>query len=206
MILERLSNVSYERVFDQLQHEIFKRTGEKAALTAVIVGPRTSPHSANLTAHLGVTLASKDQNDVLIVDANVQDQHLSQRFEAHSAAGFWELCAETKDLMSFVRETAIRRLHLLACGDTSGPPGSPERSVVELVHSFRNHFPFTFMDGGSLETPTTSLLVRHAAATVLLIASGETTESEANAAIQRIESLHGNLIGCVVAGAFKATT
>jgi hypothetical protein len=207
-ILERLSNDRYERVFDLLQQEIARRTGDQPSLAVTILAPRSTPETANLVAHLAITTASKGQSDVLMVDANMGDRHLSTQFDQGFATGFLELCVDPTDLTSLLHQTSVQRLHLLACGDFGhngpGPTEIPTAFIPDLVDSFRQQFRWVFIDGGSLDSPTAKQLIEHTQATVLLITLGQTLRSETAAAIREIDKMNGNLIGCVVAGAYKS--
>lgn len=204
-ILERLTNRDYEKSFAQIADKIADEFSAKRDATIVIASPNETARGAILTAHLGVLLSINSHKKVILVDGDSKKQTLSSKYEVEAEPGFSDLLDDRKPVDGLLRNTAIESIRLLPFGDSklTKHNGETIKSTVSILAAEGD---FCLVNGGQMKSAFTEKLIANAAATIMFVEAGKTTESQLKTAAQRVRNLGGNLIGCVVGGIYKQST
>ena len=154
--------------------------------------------AAETVARLGAALAELHCGDVLIVDADGDAKHLTERFEQEDQRGLTETLSDGTEWRRVIRETAWECMRFLPVGKTSiTETKTTGRRFAQLARKLGREFRFTLVCGGTAEAALTQSVSRFCDVSYLLIQLGQTTASEANDAVAKLNRAGSRLLGCI---------
>ncbi len=114
-VLDRLSQPDYAQSFLRLWEGVQSRCGSSLPASLLTVSPHATSRSAELIIHLALVWGGAEQ--ILLVDANLQEQTLTRSLNALGQPGFCDVLSSMSRPEDVVRTTSLPRLHFVPCGD-----------------------------------------------------------------------------------------
>jgi Mrp family chromosome partitioning ATPase len=178
--------------------------------TLLLATPVAYPEFAAVAANVAIA-AAQSGTPTILVDANTHTPGLQQRFGLPKSDGLAELLhaetVTTQDIGASLQQTFVPNLHLLGAGNTSeGVPvllSTKLHDVVSCIHEYLAESEtkpgmIIFHCAPVLSGPDASLLSAEVTQTLLTIATGRTTRTQAKQAQEQLQGTHSSLGGIVV--------
>lgn len=205
------ANSAYSEAFYTLYTNIrFNWNSEKdRQLTLLITTPGPFAGQAGIAANIAIA-AAQSGTPVILVDADLRNPGLEQRFGAVQCEGLSDLLEETEvtpqKVASYLQPTFIPGLRLLGAGSKSGP--------TALLHLTKLEAIFASIRALLAEETTPSIVLFHSPAvesgadasviaalveqTLLVIGKNRTTRAQAKQAQEQLERVHAHLAGVIL--------
>lgn len=203
---------AYSEAFHTLFANIrFNWDSEKnRQLTLLITAPTSSSGQATIAANVAIASAQSGTPTIL-VDADLRNSSLEQRFGTGQQRGLSDLLAEEQitehDIASCLQPTFIPGLRLLGAGSATGAASLFHLTKVEeVICCLRSQL--------ATEATAPGIVIFHSPAvqagadasiigalvdqTLLIIAKNRTTRTQAKEAQEQLERVHANLIGLIM--------
>ena len=205
------ANSAYSEAFYTLYATIrFNWNSEKdRQLTLLITTPNAFAGQAGIAANIAIA-AAQSGTPVILVDADLRNPGLEQRFGIVQREGLSDLLEEAKvtpqKVASYLQPTFISGLRLLGAGSKSGP--------TALLHLTKLEAIFASIRALLAEETTPSIVLFHSPAvesgadasviaalveqTLLVIGKNRTTRAQAKQAQEQLERVHAHLAGVIL--------
>ena len=187
----------YERLATTIRHA----QAESSAKTLMLTASFHREGTTTVAANLALTLASRENLNLLLVESNFRRPSLSRLFRTEGTAGLTELILKSADWEGVVKETAQPNLFLITAGR---PPSNPTQlfeldRFEELLEEFRTEFDLTLFDAPPLLPYAEALVLASKVDRVLLVAQAEQTRGEALAqSKEELEKIGAHVLGVVL--------
>jgi Mrp family chromosome partitioning ATPase len=178
--------------------------------TLLLATPVAYPEFAAVAANVAIA-AAQSGTPTILVDANTHTPGLQQRFGLPKSDGLAELLhaktVTTQDIGASLQQTFVPNLHLLGAGNASeGVPVLLSTKLHDVVGCIREYLAESETKPGMiifhcapvLSGPGASLLSAEVTQTLLTIATGRTTRTQAKQAQEQLQGTHSSLGGIVV--------
>jgi capsular exopolysaccharide synthesis family protein len=183
---------------------------ERAVHTLLVTMSSPSAGQATVAANIAIASAQSGVPTVL-VDADLREANLDQRFGLQTHAGLSDLLVEksfTPQLIAqSIQSTFVPALFLLSAGNAREDAAlllpTKFEDVMQAIcqqvaGSERRSGVVIFNSPPVLVGPDASLIGSYVAQTVLLIAKKHTTRKQAKQAQEQLQRAHANLVGIVM--------
>lgn len=156
------------------------------------------------TLNLALALAELPHLTVLVIDGNFHGPGVEGALGMPARQGLAELFAGKLDPDRAVRETSVKRLHVIGAGSLAGSPaqylGTDRMST--LLQMLKQRFDYVLVDGpATLEFNDASQLATKCDGTLLAVRLGATPKHLVEQAVTLLEGLGANVLGTVALGA-----
>jgi capsular exopolysaccharide synthesis family protein len=178
-------------------------------LTLLITTPTPSAGQASIAANVAIA-AAQSGTPVILVDADVRNPGLEQRFGVGPQAGLSDLLEQAEitpqQVAACLQPTFIPCLRLLSAGSRSGPTTLLQLTKLEAA--------FASIHALLAEETTPSIVLFHSPAvqlgadasiiaalvdqTLLVIGKNRTTRAQAKRAQDQLERVHAHLAGVIL--------
>ena len=180
--------------------------------TLLVTTPSTYAAQATVAANVAIA-AAQSGTPTILVDADLRTPGLEQRFGLGKSAGFCDLLLEgaisTQKIEQFLCKTFIAGLRLLGAGTSPTSEGAAlllTEKLPAVIQSIRHCVSETEAGPGLvifnappvLVGPDASLIGALVEQTILSVAKGHTTRSQAKQAQEQLQRGHANLAGIVI--------
>lgn len=207
------ANTTYSEAFHTLLANIrLSWNPEQTELHSLLLTtPSTYSEQATATANLAI-VAAQSGIPTLLVDADLRNPSLSQRFGLGKNAGLSDLLREDsippQKLASYLQTTFVPHLRLLGAGNSTSEVAtlllSPK--LTEVVESIRQYLKQTetipgiilFHSPAVLAGADASLLAALVDQTFLTIIKDYTTRAQAKQAQEQLQRAHAKLAGIIL--------
>jgi protein-tyrosine kinase len=199
--LHRLDDPLALKEYERLATTIRHAQAESSAKTLMVTASAHGEGTTTVAANLALTLASRENLTLLLVESNFRRPALSRLFHTDAAAGLTELILKSADWESVVKETAQPNLCLITAGR---PPSHPTQlfelgRFEELLEEFRNEFDLTLFDAPPLLPYAEALGLATKVDRVLLVAQAERTRGDSLAqSKEELEKIGAKILGVVL--------
>jgi Mrp family chromosome partitioning ATPase len=169
---------------------------ECKTLVFVGIGPASTTQETILYA--ATLLAEREQQSVLLIDADPARRSLTTGLEFETQRGLTELLSSDDQPRNYCQLTAVGRLSFLPAGlarhtdlSAAGPP-------LELtLEKLAAEFSCLLIAGGTTSDLAATALARQADATYLVVQLGAVEASEAQAALRDFRAAGARVLGCI---------
>jgi len=206
------SDSAYSEAFRSLYANIrFHWDSEESKQHTLLLTTPTAYAAQSIVAANVAIAAAQSGTATILVDADLRNPGLGQRFGTGDHAGLGDLLAEkTLDphrLDLYLSPTFIPGLRLLSAGDTQGGPAlllsaALQMSIEGMCQYLKETETATslviFNSPPVLAGPDASLIAAQVNQTILTIARGRTTRAKAKQAQEQLERAHARLVGIVM--------
>lgn len=169
----------------------------------------TSPSAGNGKSFVAANLAAaygQDGKKVLIIDCDLRRGRQHEIFNVmnQTNSGYSNLILNFKDevkLSRYVIKTEIKNIDIIPTGPT--PPNPIEllasKNNADVIKELRKHYDIIILDCPPvLGISDTQVMIRHADANVVVVASGETQMELLERCKKTFETAHGKLDGVII--------
>lgn len=187
--------------FDKLESNVIAACSGQIPQSMLISSSNPSEGKTTTAALIGMSMASRGDNNVLLVDGHIRQPALHRLFGMDNPAGLAEVILQNIPWQHVIRSYGDSRLHLMSAGNTKENPlkiiRSPEfKSTIEEWHELYDCIIF---DGPQILGSSECAYLASMVEGVLLVISCEKTRWElAQTAKSKIESVKGTVIGCIL--------
>lgn len=188
---------SYRILRTNLQFMSFDQTVNSIMLTSANPGEGKSVTAANLA----VIMAQADLKTILI-DADLRRPTLHKIFQVGNLDGLTDMLRQTNpDIEGQLKESGIDNLHVITSGPL--PPNPSEllssQRMVELMNRLKDMADVVIFDSPPVLAVTDAAVLSSRVDGVILIAQAKRTRRGATRqALQRLEHVGANILGCVL--------
>ena len=178
--------------------------------TLLLATPVAYPEYATAAANVAIA-AAQSGTPTILVDADLHAPGLQQRFGLAKSDGLAELLnaetVTTQDIGASLQQTFVPNLRLLGTGNASeGVPALLSTKLHDVISCIREYLAESETKPGMiifhcapvLSGPSASLLAAEVAQTLLTVAGGRTTRTQAKQAQEQLEGTHAHLDGIIV--------
>jgi capsular exopolysaccharide synthesis family protein len=141
---------------------------------------------------------------VLVIDANFHAPAVEAALGLPRRQGLSELFAGKLDPDRAVRETSVKRLHVMSAGSLAGNPAQylGNDRMATLLQMLKQRFDYVIVDGpATLEYNDASQLATKTDGVLLAVRLGQTPKHLVEQAVTLLEGLGANVLGSVALGA-----
>lgn len=213
-----LTDYDADSAFSEAYHTLFANIrfnwgSEKTKQhTLVVTTPSAYAAQASAAANIAIA-AAQSGTPTILVDADLRTPSLEQRFGLGKNAGLRELLAEEavtpQKIDQYLKHTFISGLRLLGAGIHAPGEGTAILLSAKLVDVIQNICQYLaeaesspgmviFNTPPVLAGPDASLIGALVEQTILTIAKGRTSRTQAKQAQEQLERAHVNLTGIVM--------
>ena len=192
---------SIKSIRTNLQFSAIDKELKTILITSPSAGNGKSFVSANLAAAYG-----QDGKKVLIIDCDLRRGRQHEIFNVmnQTNSGYSNLILNFKDevkLSRYVIKTAIKNIDIIPTGPT--PPNPIEllasKNNADVIKELRKHYDIIILDCPPvLGISDTQVMIRHADANVVVVASGETQMELLERCKKTFETANGKLDGVII--------
>lgn len=192
---------SIKSIRTNLQFSAIDKELKTILITSPSVGNGKSFVSANLAAAYG-----QDGKKVLIIDCDLRRGRQHEIFNVmnQTNSGYSNLILNFKDevkLSRYVIKTEIKNIDIIPTGPT--PPNPIEllasKNNADVIKELRKHYDIIILDCPPvLGISDTQVMIRHADANVVVVASGETQMELLERCKKTFETANGKLDGVII--------
>jgi protein-tyrosine kinase len=168
----------------------------KKSLVMVGIGPDSATHETLLYA--ATVLAEKRRGEVLLVDADLARQKLSEALENTRETGLAELLRNDALPRASCRPTAVAGLSFLPAGLLRHADLAAAGTRLDAIcKQLAADFAFVLIDGGRSEELAAAVLARLAEATYFVVQLGTVEMGAAQAALRDFRAAGARVLGCI---------
>lgn len=192
---------SIKSIRTNLQFSAIDKELKTILITSPSAGNGKSFVSANLAAAYG-----QDGKKVLIIDCDLRRGRQHEIFNVmnQTNSGYSNLILNFKDevkLSRYVIKTSIKNIDIIPTGPT--PPNPIEllasKNNADVIKELRKHYDIIILDCPPvLGISDTQVMIRHADANVVVVASGETQMELLERCKKTFETANGKLDGVII--------
>ncbi len=188
---------SYRSLRTSLQ---FARQGQPLR-SVVVTSPGVNEGKTATLANLGVVFAQAGER-VVLVSCDLRRPRIGDFFELDEQAGFTSVLLGQLTLEeTLLPVPGFGRLTLLPSGPV--PPNPAEllnsAQAQEIFARLRHHFDLVLIDSPPvLPVTDAAVLARHADATLLLAAAGQTRRADLRRAVEKLDQVNAKILGIVL--------
>jgi capsular exopolysaccharide synthesis family protein len=193
-----------------LREQIKKIVNEKGSRIVAVTSPLKGDGKSTVAANLAATTALDYEQQVLVIDGDLRSPSIHQFFDIECAPGLADYLSSDSDGdgMSYIQETAISGLHVLAAGKPSLHSSellSRERmkSLLREIHTRLPGYLIIVDTPPILSTPDPLVLAPQVDGIIMVIRAGKTPRACLSEAIRSLGS--NKVIGLILNGAELGT-
>jgi len=179
---------------------LFSSIEEQPLQSIVITSPGPEEGKSVTTCNLGLTLA-KNNNRVLLVDADMRKSCLHNIFKNASYAGLSDFLSGQAELEDVIQETDVENLYLVYAGDH--PPNPSEllssRMMKEFIKKTGSRFDYILFDSAPMAVVTdAAILSKQVDGTILVLESDRTSKRVLPRMNQILEDARARVVGFIL--------
>lgn len=171
----------------------------------LVTSPGKGEGKTTVASNLAIAMSHLEDARVLLIDADLRRPSLQEvfsiRIKEERTKGLAHYLVGSAEFDDIIFETDLPFVTLIPYGAT--PPNPAElfhsKRMTELIqHARQSGYQVIIDSPPLLATPDATILVRQVEGTILVVSAGETDREAAKAALERINSVGGTLLGIVI--------
>ena len=202
LVMDRLSQPEHAEPFLSLQNTILRRCGSDLPASLLATSPQATARSAELVVHLSLIWAAADE-EILMVDANLEEQTLTRRLDALGQPGLCDILAGTGSPSDLIRSTSQARLHFMPCGDdmvgiSRDPQQLDAQLLQQVLEQWCGRYHRVLIDVGSIGTSLALPLAQLCEASLLVVCMQDVVQTQLQSAAATLLHNNRSVLGCVL--------
>ncbi|MEO8256959.1 MAG: polysaccharide biosynthesis tyrosine autokinase [Acidobacteriota bacterium] len=192
--------VSFQEAVRAIRTRILLSPIAGAARALAVTSTNAGEGKTLIASNLAASMALAGRR-VLLVDADLRRPQLHQLFKSPISPGLSDLLTRDVKLSDALIATSFRGLFLLAAGAdvVGGSHALDSQRLTQLIEGFRDEFDVIVLDCPPVMPVADATIIANAAGSVLfVVASGTTSRSDAQIALDRLASVQAQVVGVVV--------
>ena len=182
---------------------------ERQLRTLIVTSPAASEGKTSTLANLGVVFAHAGER-VVLVSCDLRRPRLGQFFGVNEETGLTSVLLGEKTLDEVLRTApGLDRLSVLPAGAIPHNPAELLGSARarEILTALEASFDLVLIDTPPVLPVTDAVvLARHADATLMVAAAGQTRRADLQRAAEKLEQVNARVLGCVLNEVTKETS
>jgi capsular exopolysaccharide synthesis family protein len=153
-----------------------------------------------LASGLAISLAKAGRR-VLLIDADMRRAQMHRIFDVARSPGLSNILAgDVKAPAVICESTGVEGLSILPAGDELPMLSEPldSESVAALLQGFSERFDLIVLDCPPVMAVADASIIAHAVSSVMLVVGAGTSREVAQAAAERLTSVHARIVGAVL--------
>lgn len=190
----------YSRSFQNISDQIVMLMTEKKMKSFLFIDAEGSDGTAAIIANIGVCLANRKGNKVLVIDANLRNPSLSAIFDIPNSPGLTEVLGHKIDFMAAVKDLDAN-LHFLPAGETEfNPTILQEPSLLsDLIENEKEFYNIILVSCADIKNYTDSVsLSSKMDGVILVVNEGNVRRQVVKGAIAPLEHKEVNMVGAIL--------
>ncbi len=201
-LLQRLADPTYAQPFHHFQQNLLRTCGTELPDSLLVVSPSATARSAETVCHLAL-IWEQAEDEILLIDANLEQQALTRAFHAVGQPGLCDLLGQQSAPEDVVRCTSRPRLHFIPSGDdrfgiSRVPDKVDPQCLADLLQSWCRQYQRVFIDCGSMDSLLMPALAELCDASLLVVCLRDVTFSQLEHAAERLRASSRRVLGCVL--------
>ncbi|MCA9186348.1 MAG: hypothetical protein KDA99_12040, partial [Planctomycetales bacterium] len=201
MVDENLRYNTFIQQYDELIDEIQSRRATDGSCTVVFVSEQSDESIAETIIDTAARLAARCDQNVLVVDADLVNQHLTGKMNCRQRDGLAELFGEKQDWRGLLHLSWRPQIRLLAAGGRLARHGLSSEYVRQEMEKWTQVFPLVLIDGGPTDGPLAKLFAHACHASYLVVRLGQSDAQACELLATGFPGDGNRLTGCVVTNA-----
>lgn len=202
MKLDIYKNTDYKLndAFDQTVMNIHIQREKKGYKTFTICGCEPGDGSTTVAINIAAGLAASGWNTVL-VDGDMRKKNMFKRLNEETTMGLSNYLNEQVSLDEVIYETTTEQLSYIPCGDLTNNPVRLlcSMKMEETLKKLEERFDFIIFDMPAMNAAMdANVMAVKSDASILVVASGETSKKGLSLAVKTLQEEEANLIGVIV--------
>lgn len=190
--------------FRSLRNSIQAMNPDGAPRNLCVTSATEGEGKTTTALNLALAMAELPHLTVLVIDANFHAPGIEAALGLPRRQGLSELFAGKLDPDRAVRETSVKRLHIMSAGSLAGNPAQylGNDRMATLLQMLKQRFDYVIVDGpATLEYNDASQLATKTDGVLLAVRLGQTPKHLVEQAVTLLEGLGANVLGSVALGA-----
>ena len=164
----------------------------------LFVGTEENPHVDETCARVASAIASRNIGDVLLVDADVNGQRLTNASGLARQTGFLECINRSQNWRQKVVSRNESSFGFLPVGDCEMDRWNAKQLLINSVAEMKQDYQFVCVSAGSAHSPHAKLWYDVCEGSFLVVSLKSSNETFAKSAVKELHAGDARLLGCVV--------
>jgi capsular exopolysaccharide synthesis family protein len=190
----------YSQAFQHTSDQIYLLSKDKQLTSFLLVDAEGANGTAAMIANLGINLAGRADNKVLIIDANLRDPSIAKAFDIADSPGLADVLQQRNDFVEAIKILSPN-LHVLPAGKTKLNPIVllESLSFSDMLNIAKEHYNLIFVSCADIKNYSDSVIVSSSIdGIVLVINEGKVRRQAVKGAITPLEQKKANLVGVIL--------
>jgi capsular exopolysaccharide synthesis family protein len=184
-----------------LRNRLVALNPDGASKSLVVTSAVRAEGNTVTAINLSIALSELERHSVLLVDGDMRRPSVERYLNLNPAVGLADLVAGAADLDDAVRPAGIRNLSILGAGRPVAGPSEllTTPRIDELFARLKERFQYVIVDTPpALPATEAGLLASCADGTLLVLRLEHSTRGHTRDAMQNLQHLGANIMGCFV--------
>ncbi|MCP3872975.1 MAG: CpsD/CapB family tyrosine-protein kinase [Desulfobacteraceae bacterium] len=185
-----------------LRNKIIEFNSEGPLCSIMITGSIPGEGCTTVSVNLAVSLASSEDVNVLLIDANSQNSDLNSFFNVSNQDGLWEILSNQVDSSKIIQKTTYPNLSFLPSGneDTFNNKAVLEHGKYKNIFTeLGSRYDYVVVDSSPMNmTSCSHFLAPLMDGVFLVVQAGKTRRQVAASAKKRLDDVSANIMGVVL--------
>lgn len=152
------------------------------------------------TANIAITLA-QGGNKVLLIDADLRNPVQHEIFRTNEKRGLANALTDVSNIDRYIKKTFMDKLDIITAGDAVANPSElvASENMDRIIEMLEEKYNYIIIDTPAVNFFTDSVeIAKKVSGMVMVVRYNETSTSEIDAAISRIEFFEANMLGFIL--------
>ena len=181
-----------------LVDSIFERFPLAASTMLLFVGTEENPHVDETCARVASAIASRNIGDVLLIDADVDGQRLTDASGLAGQTGFLECINRSQNWRQKVVSRDESSFGFLPVGDCAMDRWNAKQLLINSVAEMKQDYQFVCVSAGSAHSAHAKLWYDLCEGSYLVVSLKSSNETYAKSSVKELQAGNARLLGCVV--------
>lgn len=181
-----------------LVDSIFERFPLAASTVLLFVGTEENPHVDETCARVASAIASRKIGNVLLIDADVDGQRLTQASGLAGQTGYLECINRSQPWRQKVVSRKESSFGFLPVGDCDMDRWNAKQLLINSVAEMKQDYQFVCVSAGSAHNANAKLWYDVCDGSYLVVSLKSSNETYAKSSVKELQAGGARLLGCVV--------
>lgn len=186
----------------KLKTLIEKQISHDQSIVLGFVGVDPNSDVCDVVVNVGGLFAEQDKANVLLLDGNFFQRHLSDRFGIRNRHGFAEILCDDVQLANTLRQKRSTGIRVLPAGIGNFPRHRTAlQKIPQLLEEWKQQYSRIIVDLGGADDASTHELVRWCDLCYFVLPLGRNTSEEVRFGVESLRECGARFVGAVLTNA-----
>lgn len=194
------ASTQYARSYQNISDQIYLLIKDKQLKSLLLIDAEGSNSTAAIIANLGISLANKADNKVLVIDANLRNPSISKAFGISHSPGLTDVLEQKIDFMGAIKEFTAN-LYILPSGETEFNPMILLESSMfsELIEEAKEFYNIILVSCADIRNYSDAAILSSKIDGILLVVNeGKVRRQVVKGALATLEKKRVNVVGAIL--------